>query len=197
MGSLHFARFAPLVPLVYVPSGQNGGMNDADADADTDTNTDMSTNTAPSDTGSRIEQLMREQDLTREQAQAAVETVQAGGDEPTVCSDCGRPKNHNEGRAVAQYPDPETGEERALCSTCFSDRVAELTLLSPQQAHILAYDLAGWRSKDIQEALDISSGNVSQQRTQRNNKLQKALDNIDEAQRTIFVLEELNPEGHP
>lgn len=155
---------------------------------------DMSTNTAPPDTESRIEQLMREQDMSREQAQAAVETIQAGGDDPTVCVACGQPRNHEDGRAVAQYPDPETGELRALCSSCFSDRVAELTLLSPQQAKILAYDLAGWQSKDIQEALGISSGNVSQQRSQRNNKLQKAVDNIDEAQRTIFVLEELNPE---
>ena len=169
---------------------------DADADADADTNTDMSTNTAPSDTESRIEQLMREQDLTREQAQAAVETVQAGGDEPTVCSDCGRPKNHEEGRAVAQYPDPETGEERALCSTCFSDRVAELTLLSPQQAHILAYDLAGWQPTEIMEAVGVDSGNLSGQRSRTKEKYIDAIEQLEEAQRTIFVLEELNPEGH-
>ncbi|WP_181691352.1 hypothetical protein [Natronomonas sp. LN261] len=168
-------------------------MNDADANADTDT--DMNTNTAQDPDDSRIEQLMREQDMTREQAQAAVETVQAGGDDPTVCSDCGRPKNREEGRAVSQYPDPETGEERALCSACFSDRVAELTLLSPQQAQILAYDLADWQPTEIMAAVGVDSGNLSGQRSRTKQKHVDAIEQLEEAQRTLFVLEELNPEA--
>lgn len=140
-----------------------------------------------------IDRLMDAHDLDREAAAAVVDDVQSDADVALVCSSCGEAEDDG-ARAVLAAVDPRDGERRALCDSCYAEAVEDHTILAPQQARILALMLADWTVTDIADAIGADRGNVSTQKGKIKTKREDALEQIDTAQRTLAVLEELPDE---
>lgn len=140
-----------------------------------------------------IDRLAEEHDLTRDEAREVVDDVQSDADVALKCSQCGATGDVERGVVVAAR-DPRDAERRALCESCLREALEARTMLSPQQARILPYMLAGWSTTEIADALGIAVSNVSVQKTKIKNRVPEAIEQLDEANATLAALDDLTTE---
>lgn len=106
------------------------------------------------------------------------------------CARCG--VTEKAARTLEAVTDPRDGETRALCDECHAHLMEHETLLSPQQARILALWTAGWSTGDIADALGMSDSNVSTQKGNIRSKASEAVEQLQRADSTLAVLDDLD-----
>lgn len=98
------------------------------------------------------------------------------------CADCGG--DHRARRQITP-----TGSEAVLCIGCFAERIEEQTTLSGREAEVFAWDSTGATLPQIAEQTDMETRNVRKYLRRAQEKFEAAVDQWQEADRTLVMAE--------
>lgn len=143
------------------------------------------------ETDDAIGRLAAKHGIDRDQAADLVQDLQAEAESPIVCEECRQSADPDEGRYIGRVrlTDGETG---VRCTECYADMLVDETLLSGRESEVVAYtELTDLKHREIGEIIDMGRENVGSYRSKAMKKRDKALAQLEEAEKTLIALEEL------